>query len=276
MVRRKSNGAALRDRLRMERLVGIFVKFPALESIEILAGVGFDFAIVDLEHSQLGDEEARRLARYAFALGFPAIVRVPRVDPGQVNRLLEAGAAGIQLSTVRRAEQVRELADATRYPPSGRRSVSLAHPAAAYGSIPLDAAVTQPPPLLVGQIETTETDDPLETVLGAGLDVAFIGSTDLLVDLRFDRQAHRDRVTEIAQAARNAGVTLGQFAANPDDVLPEARYIALSTDVSLLRQAAADLLARARATAPEPPRKHGDAPSPSPPPVAAPAPPGST
>lgn len=267
MLRRKSNGAAIRDRLRTERLVGTFVKLSAVESIEILAGAGFDFAIVDLEHSQLGDDEARRLAHHAFALGFPAIVRVPRVDPGQVNRLLEAGAAGIQLSTVRRAQQVRELADATRYPPSGRRSVSLAHPVAAYGSIPLDAAVAEPPPLLVGQIETAQTDDSLEAVLRAGLDVAFIGSADLLVDVGFDRQAHGDRVTEIAVAARKVGVTLGMFAASPADVLPGTRYIALSTDVSLLRQAAADLVARASATAPEP-----GAPSP----VAAPAPRGPT
>ena len=249
MLRRESNGPPLRERLGTERLIGTFVKLPAAESIEILAGVGFDFVIVDLEHSQLSDHEARRLVRHAFALGFPAIVRVPRVDPGQVNRLLEAGAAGIQLSTVRTVEQVRELAQATRYPPSGQRSISLAHPVAGYGATPLSEAVAGAPPLLVGQFETAETEDPLEAVIGSGLDVAFIGSTDLLVDVRFDKEAHQRRKNTIAEASRAAGVALGLFAATPDEVLQEARYIALSTDVSLLRQAAGDLIGRARATA---------------------------
>src|SRR5947207_7808538 len=161
MARRKSNGHVLRERLSAGRVLGTFVKLPALESIDIVASSGFDFAIVDLEHSQLSEGEALRLVRHAHALGFPVVVRIPANDAGLANRLLEAGAAGIQLSTVVSVEQVRELVRATRYAPAGRRSVSLAHPAAGYGMTTLADAVAAPPPLLVGQIETAETEDPL-------------------------------------------------------------------------------------------------------------------
>src|SRR4051794_41804297 len=93
--------SSLRRLLGERRLVGAFVKLPALESVEI-AAAELDFAVVDLEHSQLSEGEALRLVNHARALGMPAVVRIPEVDRGLVNRLLEAGAAGPQLSPLRR------------------------------------------------------------------------------------------------------------------------------------------------------------------------------
>src|SRR2546421_11595908 len=93
--------SSLRGRLAQERLVGTFVKLPALDSIEIVAAA-LDFAVVDLEHSQLAEGDALRLVRHAAALGVPALVRVAAVDRGLVNRLLEAGAAGSPAPSRRR------------------------------------------------------------------------------------------------------------------------------------------------------------------------------
>src|SRR5919199_1056034 len=59
--------SSLRGRLREGRLVGTFVKLPALESIEICAAQ-LDFVVVDLEHSQLDEGDALRLVRHAAAL----------------------------------------------------------------------------------------------------------------------------------------------------------------------------------------------------------------
>src|SRR4051794_6717238 len=108
-----SRGPSLRDRLAAgETLVGTFAKLAGADPAEVLAGAGFDFAIVDREHSQLSDEDARASVRAMRAAGLPALVRVPALDRGEVNRLLEAGAAGIQLSTVRSAAQTRGLSQA--------------------------------------------------------------------------------------------------------------------------------------------------------------------
>jgi len=240
MRRRTSTEAgALADRLREGRLVGTFVKLPALDTIDLVADAGFDLAIVDLEHAQLSEGEARRLVRHAAALGLPAVVRLPTCDPAAVNRLLEAGAAGIQLSTVRSVGQVEDLVRASRYAPAGARSVSLAHPVARYGAVPVEELVRAAPPLLVGQIETGETDDPLEEIVKAGLDVAFLGLTDLEVALGFDRERVDARVREVVEAAAAANVALGAFASSAERILPEARYVALSSDVALLRTALA-------------------------------------
>jgi 4-hydroxy-2-oxoheptanedioate aldolase len=218
---------------------GLFVKLGATEVIDIVARSGLDFAIVDLEHSQLSEADGLRLTRHAAALGFPALVRVPELDRGAVNRLLEAGARGIQLSSVRSVAQVEALRAATRYAPEGDRSVSVAHPGAAYGDVPLAEYIESQrvsPPELVVQIESADTDDPLADVLAAGADVAFVGTTDLAVDLGLDSARVEERVQAIAAAAVAAGVELGGFALDH----PDATYDVRGSDLALLRAAVAD------------------------------------
>jgi 4-hydroxy-2-oxoheptanedioate aldolase len=139
---------------------------------------------------------------------------------------------------VRSVAQVEALRASMRHAPAGSRSISLAHPAAGYGEVALAdylAAQELEPPELVAQIETGETDDPLPDLLAAGVDVAFIGTTDLLVDLGMDDARLRARVEEIASAAEAAGVELGGFGL--DD--PRVRYDVSGSDVTLLRAAVA-------------------------------------
>jgi 4-hydroxy-2-oxoheptanedioate aldolase len=215
---------------------GLFIKLPSTEIVDIVAGSAFDFIVVDLEHSQLSEGEALRLVRHAYVLGFPALARIPEFDRGAVNRLLEAGAAGIQLSTVRRAAQVSELRSASRYSPAGNRSISLSHPLANYGATDLAEYVAEQerrPSLVIAQIETATTEDPLDRIMEASPDVAFIGTADLAVDLEFDKVRVRSRIEEIAIAAEQAGVKLGAF--NLDD--RRVRYQITSSDLAVLRSA---------------------------------------
>ncbi len=246
----------MRERLRSGApVVGTFVKLAALETIDIAASAGFDAIVVDGEHAQLGESECLALARHAAALGLPAIVRIPAVDAGRINRLLEAGAAGIQLSSLRARAERDALVAASRYPPEGTRSVSLAHPAADYGATTLAAYLEQSKggPLLVGQIETATTVDPLADLL-SGLDVAFIGTTDLSVDLgrpgMLDDERVRSRVLEIAGAAERASVALGAWVANADALAAlhgmRLRYVVVGSDLQLLRAGVASTLAAAR------------------------------
>jgi 2-keto-3-deoxy-L-rhamnonate aldolase RhmA len=201
-----------------------------------MAAASLDFAVVDLEHSQLSEADALRLLHHAWALGFPALLRIHELDRSLVNRALEAGAAGIQLSSVRKAADVRGLRDACLYAPRGSRSVSLAHSLASFGTTALgDYLAGAPDPLLVVQIETAETDDPLEAILGAGADVAFVGLTDLAVDYELDEARVEARVDEIAAAAGAARVTLGGFGSDERFV-----YSIASSDLALLRAAYAD------------------------------------
>ncbi len=226
--------SSLRGRLGGGRAVGTFVKLPALESIDVCAA-SLDFCVVDYEHSQLSEGDVLRLVRHAAAIDFAAVVRIPEVDRGLVNRLLEAGAAGIQLSSVRRVAEVEALVSAAAYAPDGSRSVSLAHPQAGYGSLPLRAYLrSAEAPLVVIQLETRETDDPPVELCRAGADVAFLGLTDLLVDCALDDSAAATRADELADAVAEAGIALGGFGAEE-----RFRYSVVSSDVALLREAVA-------------------------------------
>jgi 4-hydroxy-2-oxoheptanedioate aldolase len=214
------------------RVRGTFVKLASVEVIEV-AAAALDFAVVDLEHSQLSEAEALRLVHHAWALGFPALIRLHELDRALVNRALEAGAAGIQLSSVRAVDEVHALRDACLYAPGGSRSVSLAHSVAAFGATGLAEYLGNVElPLLVIQIETAETEDPLDLILAAGADVAFVGMTDLTVEYGLDAARVGARLDEIAEAARRASVTLGGFGTDERFV-----YSVASSDLALLRDA---------------------------------------
>jgi 4-hydroxy-2-oxoheptanedioate aldolase len=248
--------SSLRTRLRHgPALVGTFLKLPGAEALRSVAGAGFDLVIVDLEHSQLSEAQARALVAAADMLGIPASVRIPEHDRGAVNRLLEAGADAIQLSSVRSAAQVRALVCDTRYAPAGGRSISLAHAAARYGRDGLADHVgrlADEPPLVIAQLEQMRTDDPPGAIAAAGADVVFLGSTDLLVDAGLDAVAASARGDEILAAAEAAGVARGAFAATGAQARELAgrgvTYVALGSDLALLAGAADAALAAARET----------------------------
>jgi len=234
----------LRTRLR-ERLaagaVGTFGKLPVPEVLELFETAGLDFAVIDLEHSALTPADAVALAGHACLLGLPALVRLPEVDAGLVNRLLEAGAAGIQLSMLRSAAQTRALRRAALYAPEGARSISLVHRAAGFGSWPLEdvvAAARAAPPVLVGQIES-DVERPLTAVV-RGLDVAFVETTDLAVTLGLKPGSAllAARLREIEQAARTAGAAFGGWTPDLEEAkalgLGDAGYLITGSDLQVL------------------------------------------
>jgi 4-hydroxy-2-oxoheptanedioate aldolase len=95
--------------------------------------------------------------------------------------------------------------------------------------------------VLVGQIETADTD-PLAQLV-AGLDVAFIGSTDLAVDLGLpgDPDVLRNAADRVEAAARAAGTAFGGWApargAAAGLGLAGAEYLVVGSDLQLLAAA---------------------------------------
>ena len=236
--------------------LGTFIKLPSTEVLDVVVAAGFDFAIADLEHSQLDYPVVRRLAGHATARGFPLLIRLPAVDSGAINRLLEAGAAGIQLSMLRSTGQRRALLDAARYPPDGKRSISLAHPQAGYGAFGMAEYLDtqRPGPFLVGQIETPDGEDPVADMI-RGLDVVFIGTADLSLNAGHPGDPrHPDvaaRIAEVAVAAGETGTVLGGWvdSARSLGVLTDlgARFLVVGSDLQLLRSSLQGLVDEVRA-----------------------------
>ncbi|TXN28934.1 aldolase/citrate lyase family protein [Lacisediminihabitans profunda] len=215
---------------------GLFLKLPAPQIVEMAALARFDFVVVDLEHSALTDADCISLLRVARLAGIPALVRLPSVDRGAINRYLEEGAVGIQLASVTRVDEVVALRAATRMAPSGRRSVSTTNAMSLFGALSLADYVSvaaDSPPILVVQIETAHTVDPVASIIGAGADVVFIGSVDLTVSLDFDANEIRERERAIREAAVGEGALLGGMA-GADTAWD---YTIVGSDLSVLQTA---------------------------------------
>lgn len=235
--------AQLQNKLNDGPVFGTFVKLGRREVIEVLARAGLDFVICDLEHSQISESEAGTMILAGLNCGLPVIVRVPHFDPGLMNRLLEAGAAGIQLPQIQSKAQTIAFQQTCRYPPQGNRSISLAQPAAGFGAEPLLEYIRRANDevLLVGQLESKELELPIKELV-RGLNVAFIGTLDLTVDMgvpgKLDDPAVQDRLREIERAASATSVHLGIYADSASRAAQAAtagyRFIAVSSDIAAL------------------------------------------
>ena len=109
----------------------ITVGHPAIA--EIMAAAGFDWLVVDLEHSVIGLETAGDLIRIIDLCGVAPLVRLTTNDPNQIKRVMDAGAHGIVVPMVNSAAEACRAVEATRYPPKGGRGVGLAR-AHGYGA----------------------------------------------------------------------------------------------------------------------------------------------
>ena len=75
--------------------VGTWLHCPSPVSAEVMSKAGFDFLVVDNQHSVTGFTECTELIRTVTSHGVPAIVRISARDAAQVGRFLDAGATGI-------------------------------------------------------------------------------------------------------------------------------------------------------------------------------------
>ena len=248
----------LYKKLQEKPCFGIFHKIPRPEVVDILALVGFDFVICDMEHAQVSEAEARTVIKACVSVGLSVVVRLPEPVQGQVNRLLEAGAVGIQMPRLRTIQDTKNLYDIMHYPPEGTRSFGNANPWAEYGAIPIPQYMSESNEraLVVGQFETRKIDEPIDQMM-EGLDVAFIGPMDLSIDFGApanpDAPEVQDRIRQIEEAAKRTGTYMGAAVKTVEKAKQLIdrgyRYLGVTADVALLQKAAKDLIKSLHAAA---------------------------
>jgi 2-keto-3-deoxy-L-rhamnonate aldolase RhmA len=194
--------------------LGTWVKLPAPESMEMVALAGFDFAVIDLEHSAMDLETAYRHIGVALLTGVSPIVRIPSLDGGLVQRVLDAGAEGIMLPHVDTVAQAREAARLVRFPPRGTRGVGGTSRAGAWGLLAREEYVRygNDEVVFIPQIESREAALSAGAIAGVdGVDALLVGAADLSTG-EGKSEDHPDVVGIIAGAVRDtraAGVPIG-------------------------------------------------------------------
>ena len=236
--------------------LGTWVKLPAMESMELVGLAGFDFAVIDMEHSAMGIETVYRHIGTALYSGVSPIVRIPSLDGGIVQRLLDAGAEGIMLPHVDTVEQAAAAASAVRFPPIGTRGVGSTSRAGAWGAVSREDYLRygQEEVVLIAQIESAEAARNAGAIAAVpGVDALLIGAADLSVSEGTNESDPRV-IAIIADAIRDttaAGVPIGN-AGGPTAASVQASvdagyaFTIMGNDASMLGAATAAALTAGR------------------------------
>ena len=114
-----------RDRLRRrETVIGLAAcVVRTVEIVTVARSCGYDFLLVDTEHTALAISDVATLCVAAATAAFPALVRVGGPDHPDLARVLDCGALGIVISHVETLDQARRIVERCRFAPAGRRSI---------------------------------------------------------------------------------------------------------------------------------------------------------
>jgi 4-hydroxy-2-oxoheptanedioate aldolase len=200
----------LKDRLAAgEVMCGCFTRHPAPALVELLALQGWDFVVIDAEHGPIEPQQCEDLVRAAEVRDIPAFVRVPRNSPSVILRYLDTGALGLHVPMVNSAADAAQAVDATYYHPKGNRGLASVR-AADYGqrgSLAEYVNEANDNLLTVVQVETVAACRRIEEI-GAveGVDVVFVGPTDLSQSVGAPGQRDDPRVVAAVKAAVEAAV----------------------------------------------------------------------
>jgi 2-keto-3-deoxy-L-rhamnonate aldolase RhmA len=166
--------------------VGTWVKLPTIESVQILAHAGYDFVVIDQEHAPIDIRTAYQLISTATAEGLLALVRVEELKPSAIQRILDAGAAGVLIPHIDTPEQAELAVRSVRFPPMGIRGAGGTSRAGRWGTLPTTEylASGNETALCIPQLESKLAIDNVEKIAATnGIDALFVGVADLSMDM---------------------------------------------------------------------------------------------
>ncbi len=198
----------------------------------LAAATGHDWLFIDTEHGAFTIQETTQLCIAALPTGVTPIVRVCAGALDEATRALDNGALGIVVPHVDTAADARRIAAAFHYPPLGHRS--WGGPPAIYGyRAPSNAeaqAAINGEILTVVMLESPEAVRNAEAIAAVdGVDVLFIGTSDLTAELGISGQMGHPKVIDayqaVGDACRRFGKVLGMGGVY--DEVNASRYVAM-------------------------------------------------
>lgn len=201
-------------------LIGLWSMLNSPTGVEVASGSGYDWILLDGEHSPQQLEDAIEQMRILANGSTVPIVRLPHNDPILFKRYLDAGMTTVMVPHVESAEEARAAVSAMHYPPLGTRGIAVMHRASRYGRVPNYLANAGDALCLIVQIETPAALDRLEEIASVpGVHAVFFGPGDLSASMGLIGQPDHPKVQEaIAQGferAQRVGVPAGVLAPNP-------------------------------------------------------------
>lgn len=183
--------------------IGIWNSIGGNTACEVLANCGFDWVLVDMEHSPV--EAVEVLQALQIIAGYPdvsAVVRPTSNDPALIKRLLDMGAQTLLIPYVQSAEEARAAVRAIQYSPRGIRGMAGIMRASRFGKVDDYNACAEQELCLIVQVETAEAIEKLEEIATVeGVDGVFIGPADLSASMGYPGKADHPEVIEAIEGA---------------------------------------------------------------------------
>lgn len=239
--------------------IGLWLGLASSYSAELCAGAGFDWLLIDGEHSPNDVPSILGILQAVAPYPVHAVARVPmghgHVGQALIKQYLDVGAQTILVPMVDTPEQAAALVQAMRYPPQGVRGMGGAR-ASRWGRYPQYAHEANDQVCLLVQVETQLALDNLDAIAATeGVDGVFIGPSDLSASLgHVGNPGHPAVQAAIADAIariRKAGKAPGIL--TPDEALGKkylelgAVFVAVGIDTNLLMRHTTALAARFKA-----------------------------
>lgn len=228
-----------------EVLFGTFYKFNNPQMTEMLGLAGFDFLLLDAEHSTYSYSEMQDAARSANGVGMNAVVRIPSGLPEHVLHACDLGAQGIQVPGLHSPQEAAIVTDEMRFYPRGHRGFGLTTRAAKYGFCDGKEFMrwSNEELLCVVMVETLDMVEQLDELCqNPEIDVLFVGPGDLSQEIGKPGETKCPEVLglakKISDAALCSGKKSGMFCGDFEDVERAIgwgmQYLAYSSDLSML------------------------------------------
>ena len=226
--------------------IGTWQSLPNESIAEIFAKAGYEWIVIDLEHSCININQAEQLIMVIDLAGSKPFVRLSNHDPAQIKRVLDEGAKGILAQMIETVNQIEKIIAACHYPPSGSRGMGLAR-AQGYGEnlqkqnyISNMANEIE----IYAQIESIKGLKNCREIFSQNINGYFIGPYDLSASLNnpgvFDSDEFSDAETTILSQAKNENIKCGYHLVEPEidqiKLLQAKGYdmIAFSVDIRIL------------------------------------------
>lgn len=225
---------------------------------EAMAGEGFDWLAVDMEHTATGVREFHQVALAVQGRGVDLLARLHSCDPVLAKLVLDAGAAGIIVPSVNTPEEAARAVAMAKFPPQGIRGASLCRATDHGRNFAAYFAQHNERVLVVVMLEHIDAARRADEILAVpGIDAAFIGPYDLSASMGLAGQVEHPLVVAaqqmIVEACQRHRVAAGihVVSTEPDAVGRRIqagyRFIACGLDTLFIMQGCRQMLAAGRA-----------------------------
>ncbi len=233
--------------------IGLWCSLSNNYAMEVVAGAGFDWLMLDTEHSP--NELDMVLSQLQAVAPYPAhpVVRVPWNDMVTIKRFLDIGAQTLLIPYVQNEQEARNAVAYTRYPVEGLRGMGGMTRATRFGRIKDYAKRAQEELCVLVQVETQTALDNIEKIAAVqGVDGVFIGPADLHASLGYAGETANpnvkplidDAIGRIRKAGKAPGILTGVEADANHWLELGCQFVAVGTDAAILARETEKLAAK--------------------------------